>query len=472
MEHILRFLRTSSIYFLGNVFIKVIGIIMLPIYTVYISPPDYGKYDLYLTCATFLASVLFLDIWNGIMRFIFDYSDSKDKEKVIFNGICIFLISCGVFSLVTLIIGIVQDIPYIWWMYLYGILMNAQNVCSYIIRAMGDNRLYVKAGMFSSIIVAVTSYIMLKYFAFDYSAIFIASCIGFFINVMILNFKINCIYIMRQKLFNSVMFKEMFRFSLPLCINSIAYWLLTGYNRVAISQKLSYFDNGLYAVATKFAVGITLFTMCFQLAWQEISYLHAGDSSDKDDLFYSRAVNCYVNVLCIGACLLIPIVYFFYPILVAETYNDAKILVPLAILGACASALSVFIGNIFGAIKRTKYLFTTLVISSIVNVILLYTLIPVCGLQAVNIALLGGFIVNCFLRVKLLSKFITINLKGAEIIKLLSVFSLVSYLCLYGSGIKIMAVLCITIVILLLYYRNNIAKGLSYIKNKGTGDKV
>jgi O-antigen/teichoic acid export membrane protein len=445
---------------------------MLPIYTVYISPVDYGKYDFYSTCVTFLASVLFLDIWNGIMRFMFDYSANETKEEVIYNGTCIFLLSCGFFSLVALLMGVFRDIPYLWWIYLYGILMNVQNICSYIVRTLGDNRLYVKAGMISSAAIAVINYIMLKYLAFDYSAIFIASCIGFTINAMILNCRIHYLDIMRKKLYNSIIFNEILKFSLPLCVNSVAYWLITGYNRVVISQKLSFYDNGLYAVATKFTVGITLFTMCFQLAWQEMSYLHASKERSKADLFYSNAINCYITLLGIGACLLVPIVYLVYPILVADAYNESKILVPLAILGTCASALSAFLGNIFGAIKETQYLFITLVISSVINLVLLHTMIPIYATQAVNIALLGAFFVNCLLRAKLLNKYITVNVKCKEAIMLILIFCVVSYLCLYGSTARIIGILCITMAVFLLYYRDIIIQLLLYIKNKGIGERA
>ena len=92
MKDFFKFIKSSGIYFVGSVLTKLISFILLPMYTSYINPTDYGTYDLYISYITFLCSVLFLDIWNGIMRFMFDY-EGNDKKKAINSGTGIFLIS-------------------------------------------------------------------------------------------------------------------------------------------------------------------------------------------------------------------------------------------------------------------------------------------------------------------------------------------------------------------------------------------
>ena len=64
-------------------------------------------------------------------------------------------------------------------------------------------------------------------------------------------------------------------FSLPLCMNSVAYWFLTSYNRVAISNVLSVSENGLYSIAGRFSSFITLFTTCFN-EFAQVGDLHDG----------------------------------------------------------------------------------------------------------------------------------------------------------------------------------------------------
>ena len=73
MKDFIKFIKSSGIYFFGNILTKLISFLLLPIYTKFINPTDYGTYDLMIAYITFFTSVLFLDIWSGIMRFMFDY---------------------------------------------------------------------------------------------------------------------------------------------------------------------------------------------------------------------------------------------------------------------------------------------------------------------------------------------------------------------------------------------------------------
>ena len=45
MKDLWRFIKSSGIYFVGTVLTKLISFLLLPLYTSYISPADYGTYD-------------------------------------------------------------------------------------------------------------------------------------------------------------------------------------------------------------------------------------------------------------------------------------------------------------------------------------------------------------------------------------------------------------------------------------------
>ena len=92
MKDLWRFIKSSGIYFVGTVLTKLISFLLLPLYTSYISPADYGTYDLYNAYIMFLCSVLFLDIWSGIMRFMYEYA-GENRKKPINCGFAIFTTS-------------------------------------------------------------------------------------------------------------------------------------------------------------------------------------------------------------------------------------------------------------------------------------------------------------------------------------------------------------------------------------------
>ncbi|MBS4958722.1 MULTISPECIES: lipopolysaccharide biosynthesis protein [Clostridium] len=448
MKDFIKFIKSSGIYFFGNILTKLISFLLLPIYTKFINPTDYGTYDLMIAYITFFTSVLFLDIWSGIMRFMFDYDKVEDKYKSIFTGSSIFIISTALYSISIFIFSRFIKVDYIIYIYLYGLLMNLQNLSSFIVRGLGKNITYVVSGMISTIVTLTCNIVFLVYLKWDYSSLYISSCLGFFISSIINLKSVNYFRKDFYKYFNKDIFLNLLKFSLPLCLNSTAYWFLTSYNKVVITNNLSAYDNGLYTVAAKFSVAITLLTSCFQMAWQEISYSKGMDENNKN--FYSEAINLYIKFLTLGILGLISVVYLIFPFMVDSQYGEAKNIIPLYLLATLASCLSSFIGNIFGAIKHTKSIFITMVASSLANVIIINLLINKIGINAASISLFIGFVINVILRIFILKKKLMIKIDYKFIIMSCILFIYV-YLTYVNGGIALNIVSVIVVLITTLY---------------------
>ena len=72
MNELKRLVKTTGVYFLGTVGTKLISFLLLPLYTAFLLPSQYGQYDVNITYATLISSVCFLDIWTGIMKYMFE----------------------------------------------------------------------------------------------------------------------------------------------------------------------------------------------------------------------------------------------------------------------------------------------------------------------------------------------------------------------------------------------------------------
>lgn len=428
MKELMKFLKSSGIYFVGTVMTKLISFLLLPLYTSYISPHDMGVYDLYNAIIMFFCSVLFLDIWSGIMRFMFDYKDNE-RKKPISSGITIFLGSSLLYTLLLIFAVPILNLKYPFWLFLYGLLMNGQTLVGYIARGYGKNVLYTSAGILGSFTTILFNIILLVYFKMDFKALFIASCIGYLVNILFVIIGIKDFSIFSLKNFDKQIFKELLKFSLPLCLNSVAYWFLTSYNRIVVSNVLGPEANGFYAVAGRFGSMITLFTTCFQMAWQELAYSKSAQENNLDN-FYSLAINNYILVMGIGLSLLIPAIYIIYPIMINNSYDVGKSLVPCFLFGTILSTISSFLGNAFSAIKKNRLLFWTMLVGSITNVLMIHLLINKIGIQASNISLVCGFFMICFTRVILFKKYVNLKLDYTKIIVLLVMIAFTSYVYL------------------------------------------
>lgn len=465
MKDLWKFIKSSGIYFVGTVMTKLISFLLLPLYTSYISPNDYGVYDLYNAYVMFLCSVLFLDIWAGIMRFMFDFN-KEDRKKPISSGIAIFLISCTLYTIILLVAAPLLDLHYVGWLFFYGILMNTQTLVGYIARGYGKNVLYAGAGLLGSVVTIVFNIVLLVHFNMNYSALFIASCIGYLANIMCIIIGLREPGVFSLKHFDKKVFKDLLIFSLPLCLNSVAYWFLTSYNRIVVADQLGDAANGYYAIAGRFGSMITLFTTCFQMAWQELAYSKSAKESDLDG-FYTVAINSYIKTMGAGLIVLIPAIYIIYPIMINESYGIGKELVPVYLLGTILSSISSFLGNAISAIKKNNLLFWTMLSGSVVNVVIVHALTPVIGLQASNISLMLGFLMISITRIIVFRKEVKLKIEYKNVVILMAVFLGVTYLYLHGSLMINLVAMVIAVAISMYIFKDLIFAMYAKIKNKG-----
>jgi O-antigen/teichoic acid export membrane protein len=78
-----KLLTHSGIYFVGNIMMRAVGFLMLPIYTRYLSPADYGIIELLAMTIDLVGILLGLRIGQAIFRFYHEYENTRDRHSVI-----------------------------------------------------------------------------------------------------------------------------------------------------------------------------------------------------------------------------------------------------------------------------------------------------------------------------------------------------------------------------------------------------
>ncbi len=79
--------RHSFVYGLSNVLDKLVSFIMLPVYTRYLTPADYGIMELISMTTGIISLVVGMGLESAVIRFYFDYKEEADKKKVISSAI-------------------------------------------------------------------------------------------------------------------------------------------------------------------------------------------------------------------------------------------------------------------------------------------------------------------------------------------------------------------------------------------------
>ena len=106
-----KIIKNTSLYTLGNILPQAAGFILLPIYTRYLTPADYGIVSSMQVLSTILAVFFTLAIDRSIFRLYFDYKIEKAKRDYLGTiTISLFFISISVLLLLFIFRGIVGQI--------------------------------------------------------------------------------------------------------------------------------------------------------------------------------------------------------------------------------------------------------------------------------------------------------------------------------------------------------------------------
>ena len=460
-----KFIKNTVIFFIGTILSKIITFFMLPLYTSYINPTDYGYYDLSITYITILTSVLFFDIWVTTMRFMYEQNKEKWKWKVSQSGAVIFSISLILLIFTGFIIRLFYNIKYLGLIIGYAVTLSLSNMFLYIARGYGNNIDYSISGILNTLVVVVTNIIMIVGMKIDYSSLYIAAILGHITQCLYIEVKVKILRNLFQTKLDFKFIKDMFLYSLPLSINSISYWLLTSFNKIVVQTIMSIEYNGYYAIGNKFGFALSLITSSFTLAWQDLSFSRDPDD-ENNGIYYSKACNKYLSLLGMGVCVLIPLFNVLFNFFVDISYYPAKSTIPLFIIVALLSAYSTFIGNIFYAIKDTKSIFYSMLVSCCINLILGLPLIKLFGINGSNISIAVSFLINILIRGKILNRKIGFNINYKSI---LAYTLLIIMTCIIYSTNKLfinVSWMLIMIFFTIYMLRNDINKLIPELKGK------
>ncbi|HHX67461.1 MAG TPA: oligosaccharide flippase family protein, partial [Gallicola sp.] len=338
----LRLIKNTAIFFFGTILSRVISFFMLPLYTSYINPADFGYYDLSITYITIVTFTLFFDIWVTTMRFMYEKNENEWKWKVSQSGFVIFMGSFILLFIIGLIVNFNYDIQYLWLIIGYALTITLTNMLLYIARGYGNNIEYSISGIINTLVIVATNIILIVVMKMDFSSLYIAAILGHIVQCFYIELKVKIVRNLFKTKLDFSFIKDMFLYSLPLSINSISYWLLTSFNKIVVETIMSIEYNGYYAIGNRFGSALSLITNSFTLAWQDLSF--SRSAYDKNNgVYYSKACNKYLTFLGMGACVLIPLFNILFNFFINDSYYPAKSTIPLFIIVALLSAYSTFI---------------------------------------------------------------------------------------------------------------------------------
>lgn len=401
-----RLFSNSLIFSIGTLGTKVIGFLMVPVYTYFLTQGQFGIVDLISTTVAMLTPVVTLSVFDAIFRFTMDKNFSN---KILFsNGLVITVIG----SIVTLLGGIIAQIVGYQYGFLLAILLILSVTSSflqYFVRGIGYVKLFAVTGIVGTSLSAILNIMFIWYFKLGING-YLYGMAGAQLGTLILIVAVvkpwQYIDFGLVSKTNAMM---LLRYSVPMIPNAFAWWFTNDANRFFILFFLGASANGIYAVANKIPSILTIFFTVFNQAWQ-ISAVDEYESQ-SNSTFYSMIFNNLIHFSFLGMAGLLLILKPLMHVLVAPNFYSAWEFVPFLMLAMIFSNLSGFLGSTYIAAKMTTKLFSTTIYGMLTNIAFNAVLIPLIGLNGAGLGSALGFLAVMIIRLKQTKAFVTINVK-------------------------------------------------------------
>lgn len=389
---------------------KIISFLLVPLYTYVLSTEEYGNLDLMSTTAQLLIPILTLNIQDAVLRYAIDRNNEPGEVinialKIFGIGSTIMLF--GVFLIYNFNLLSIGS-AYLWYLFAIFITNSLNNIISMYLRAIDKIKVLVICGVLNTLISCILNILFLLVFDFGVIGYMTANISGTIVSVILMLFFGGVPKELTKK-GTPILFGQMVAYSMPLILNSIAWWINNASDRYILTFFCGATINGIYAVSYKIPTILSTLQGIFNNSWS-ISAITEFDKDDKDG-FIGNVYTIYSCISFIGCSAVMLINIYIAKFLYANEFFEAWRCVPFLLLGTVFSGIGLFEGCLFTAVKKTKDVSHTTILGAIANTILNFTLIPFMGAVGAAIATCIGYFVTWLFRIIFLRKIVIMKVE-------------------------------------------------------------
>ena len=394
--------KGSSIYTAGQLLTKASAFFLIPLYTRFLTPADYGIIGYLNVFLSILTIVFIFGFHSSQIRYYHDLNDNPEKLGE-------FLFSINGFLIVTLVIlGIVLTF---WGEFLFS-LLNVKDIPYYP---------YVPIVIWTAIFQILNQMIDSYYLTTkQYTRCALQKVVLFlltvsFVIVFIVVYKEGALGKLKGVLFGTVIFflifyigyarQFVFRFSfrhvydslafgIPMVFHLLATNALEFIDRIILEKFVSLSELGLYTFGYQLGLAVNIAILSFNRAWSPNYYELMGDSQIDRAYHVRKAFSLWlvgVGTFCLTGCLWIKeLLVIFVP----QNFYPSSQIVPVILYSLVFKGLYGFSILPLFYFKKTKLIPIITVSSAVINVGLNLWLIPIYGIMGAAYATLISYIIS------------------------------------------------------------------------------
>jgi O-antigen/teichoic acid export membrane protein len=424
-----RLATTGAAYTAASILSKVIAVALLPLYTRYLTPADYGAAEVMFAAVVAISIVVRFGLIEAVLRFY--YVDDEDSRRVVASSFA------GLFWLSTLAallalpfatpisealldpetpaeLAVASELARIsigglWVLTMFEFMLT-------LFRLEERARAYFVTTIVNVLVTIALTVVLVVGADEGARGLLIGSYASGAATVL------GLIVVQRHHLslrFDSALLRRLLRFGLPTMPAEASLYLLNFVDRIIIVRTVGLFEAGLYSLAVKFAQAVNVLVRGFQLAWPPLAY------SIHDDEEARRAYATVVTLFVAACAFVVTGMWLFsrwiVRALAAPEFFDSYEAVGLISTAVTLYALYMVLVVILGRTGRTEFNFPAAAGALVANVALNLALVPPLGIVGAGIALVVSYLVVVALMYALTQRLFPVPYQWARLAKVVLV---------------------------------------------------
>ena len=390
-----RLATTGAAYTTSSVVSKLIAVALLPLYTRYLTPSDYGAAEVLITTVIAASIIIRLGMTEAMMRFF--YREDENPDRVVATGF-LLLITTATLSLIVAFpfadeiseLLLDESDPTLARIAVFGLwIYTMYDFCLTLFRLDERARAYLIVTV-SNVLFTIPLTVYLVVFREEGAQ---GLLLGQYISGGA--FLVALLVVQARRIFarpDPALLRRMLRFGSPTMPAELSLYSLNFIDRLMLVRLASLADAGLYSLSVKFAQGVTVLVKGFQLAWPPLAYSIRDD--DEARRTYASVVTWFVA----GCSLVVAALWLFAPwivrLLAAPRFFSSYEAVGLVSFGMMLFALYLVLLVVLGRTGRTEFSFPATIAGTAANIGLNFLLIPRLGIVGAGVALVCSYAIT------------------------------------------------------------------------------
>jgi O-antigen/teichoic acid export membrane protein len=389
-----RLATTGAAYTAASIVSKLIAVALLPLYTRYLTPADYGAAEVMFAAVVSASIVVRLGLIEALLRFY--YKDGEDPARVVSTSFAALFWLATIAALIALPFAgpisdalLTESAPDLARISIGGLwVLTMSEYLLTLFRLEERAKAFFVTTILSVVGAIGLTVILVVGMEEGARGLLVGSYASGAVVVLAL------LFVHRRRLslrFERPLLRRLMRFGLPTMPAELSLYGLNFVDRLIIVHVAGLPEAGLYSLGVKFAQGVNVLVRGFQLAWPPLAY----SIRDDDE---ARRVYATVVTLFVAGCAFVVTGMWLLSRWIVRALAAPEFFGSYKVIGLIATAVTLYalymvLVVILGRTGRTEFNFPATAAALVVNIALNLALVPPLGIVGAGIALVASYVV-------------------------------------------------------------------------------